>query len=104
MIRDCPERKYKVTQPESQDSLTIKEAMKEGVTTTEVTIGLEEIATLRTEETTEGIEGMTTEEEAIAEKMTEIGEMTGGTGVAAEAETDAEEAHQAEVNDLQAYQ
>jgi hypothetical protein len=103
MIRDCPERKYKMTQPESQDSLTIKaeEVTKEEVTKTEATTGLEEIATIPTG----GNPGTMTTEEEATEEMTEIaGEMRGGTGAAAEVETDAEEALQVEVNDSPAYQ
>jgi predicted RNA-binding protein with EMAP domain len=84
MIRECPERKYRLNQPENKDNLTAtKEDTRKEVMTTEEMTDRGEIDTTQTDVTTIPGEMMIAEEVTIAEEMTEIEEKTGGREVEA---------------------
>jgi hypothetical protein len=102
MIRECPERKYRLNQPENQDNLTTtKEGTREGVMKTEEMTDQGEIDTTLTDVTTIPGEMMIAGEVTIAGEMTEeIEEKTGGREVEAMIEMiDEEEEVQVQVND-----
>jgi hypothetical protein len=100
MIRECPERKHRLNQPENKDNTTAtKEGMRKEVMITEEMTDQGETDTIQTDATTVPGEMMIAEEVTIADEMTEIIGKRGGREVEARI-TDEEEEVQVQVNDL----
>jgi len=98
MIRECPERKYRLSQPENKDSITTQVDMREKATTTEEMTDREETDTTQTDATTTPGEMTIAGEVTIADEMTEIEGTTEGTE-AERTETTEEEQVPVQVND-----